>query len=163
MFYRFWPCHSLIETYWNLRILAAGCVNIVNRSRLGSAGNRNFMVKPLWKLSIWWSLVEPGQGNVMGTGKFSTVYLCFRRGQPNRRFALKVATFFWSWWKLVEWDAKWHHCHENCGTTWVAKMSLSLNPLSNGTVLALLRGWGVSLQRIEKLDMRHTFWLEWNF
>lgn len=42
-------------------------------------------------------------------------------------------------------------------TTWVAKMSLSLNPLSNGTVLALLRGWGVSLQRIEKLDMRHTF------
>jgi hypothetical protein len=50
--------------------------------------------------------VEPGQGNVLGTGKFSTVYLCFRRGQPNRRFALKVATFFWSWWKLVEWDAK---------------------------------------------------------
>lgn len=34
------------------------------------------------------------EGNVLGTGKFSTVYLCFRRGQPNRRFALKAISTY---------------------------------------------------------------------
>lgn len=27
---------------------------------------------------------------MLGTGKFSTVYMCTRRGQPNRRYALKA-------------------------------------------------------------------------
>eukprot|EP00913_Durusdinium_trenchii_P027545 g25835.t1 len=36
------------------------------------------------------SKFEIDEGNVLGTGKFSTVYMCFRRGQPNRRFALKA-------------------------------------------------------------------------
>ncbi|CAK8998727.1 unnamed protein product [Durusdinium trenchii] len=40
------------------------------------------------------SKFEIDEGNVLGTGKFSTVYMCFRRGQPNRRFALKAISTY---------------------------------------------------------------------
>ncbi|CAJ1390616.1 unnamed protein product [Effrenium voratum] len=37
---------------------------------------------------------EVDEGNVLGTGKFSTVYLCQRRNHPERRFALKAISTY---------------------------------------------------------------------